>query len=52
MRSVGSSTAAQAGLDIDRIMEAADWRSVRTFQSHYFKPQPIENISNILRVAN
>ena len=52
VRSVGSSTAAQAGLDIGRIMQAADWRRVKTFQSHYFKPQPIESISNILRVAN
>ena len=52
VRSVGSSTAAQAGLDIGRIMQAADWRRVKTFQSHYFKPQPIESITNILRVAN
>ena len=52
VRSVGSSTAAQAGLEIGRIMQAADWRRVKTFQSHYFKPQPVESISNILRVAN
>ena len=52
VRSVGSSTAAQAGLDISRIMQAADWRRVKTFQSHYFKPQPIDSITNILRVAN
>ena len=52
VRSVGSSTAAQAGLDIGRIMQAADWRRVKTFQSHYFKPQPVESLSDILRVAN
>ena len=33
VRSVGSSDAAQAGLDIGKIMQFADWRRVRTFQS-------------------
>ena len=35
VRSVGSSA---AGLDIGKIMQSADWRRVRTFQSHYLKP--------------
>ena len=35
VRSVGSPTAAQAGQDIGGIMQAADWRRVGTFQSHY-----------------
>ena len=52
VRSVGSSTAAQAGMDIGRIMEAGDWRRLRTFQAHYFKPQRLQCISNILRVAS
>ena len=52
VRSVGSSTAAQAGLDIGRIMEAGDWRRLKTFQSHYFKPQKLDCITNILKVAS
>ena len=51
-RSVGSSTAAQAGLDIGRILEAGDWRRLQTFQSHYFKPQRLQCISSILRVVS
>ena len=34
------------------LTQAADWRPFKTFQSPYFKPQPVESISNILRVAN
>jgi hypothetical protein len=49
---VGSSTAAQAGLDIGRILQAGDWRRMSTFQSHYFKPQRLDCISNILKVAS
>ena len=52
VRSVGSSTAAQAGLDIGRILQAGDWRRMSTFQSHYFKPQRLDCISNILKVAS
>ena len=52
VRSVGSSTAAQAGLDIGRILQAGDWRRLSTFQSHYFKPQRLDSISNILKVAS
>ena len=52
VRSVGSSTAAQAGLDIGRILEAGDWRRLQTFQSHYFKPQRLQCISSILRVVS
>ena len=52
VRSVGSSTAAQAGLDIGRILQAGDWRRMSTFQSHYFKPQRLDSISNILKVAS
>ena len=52
VRSVGSSTAAQAGLDIGRILQAGDWRRMSTFQSFYFKPQRLDCISNILKVAS
>ena len=49
VRSVGSSTAIQAGLDLRRVMKAADWQRVSTLQRHYFKPQKIEALSGILR---
>ena len=52
VRSVGSSTAIQAGIDLGRILEAADWRRISTFQRHYFKPQKLDNISNILKAGN
>ena len=52
VRSVGSSTAAQAGLDIGRILQAGDWKRLSTFQSHYFKPQRLDCISTILKVAS
>ena len=51
VRSVGSSTAMQAGMDLGRILQAADWRRVSTFQRHYFKPQKLDCISNILKVG-
>ena len=52
VRSTGSSTALQSGMDLGKILQAADWRRVSTFQRHYFKPQKLESITNILRVGN
>lgn len=49
VRSVGSSTAMQAGIDLGRILQAADWKRVSTFQRHYFKPQKLDCISSILK---
>ena len=51
IRSVGASTAVQASLDIARILKSADWQRVSTLKRHYFKPQKLESLSNILRVA-
>jgi hypothetical protein len=45
VRSVGSSTAAQANLDISRIMVAADWSRLATFARHYFRPQAMVPLS-------
>ena len=40
------------GLDIGRILQAGDWKRLSTFQSHYFKPQRLDCISTILKVAS
>ena len=52
VRSAGSSTALQSGMDLGKILQAADWRRVSTFQRHYFKPQRLESLTNILKVGN
>ena len=49
VRSVGATTAVQARLDIKQIMEAANWQRLTTLQRHYFKPQPIQSLSSILK---
>ena len=51
VRSNGSSTAAQANLDLSRILQAGNWNRVSTFQRHYFRPQKIPALSSILRVS-
>ena len=51
VRSAGASTAAQANLDISRILKAADWQGVSTFRKHYFRPQKLQAISNILKIS-
>ena len=50
-RSAGATTAAQAGIDLGRVMEAADWKRLSTFQRHYFKPQSLDNLSSILKTG-
>ena len=52
VRSVGASTAAQAKLDLSRILNAGDWKRVETLRRHYFRPQELSAISNILKVGN
>ena len=37
-RSASSSSAAEAGLPLETILEAADWSSARTFEWFYLKP--------------
>jgi Phage integrase family. len=48
VRAAGATTAAQAGIDLARIMEAADWKRLSTFQGHYFRPQKLDSMSSIL----
>ena len=45
VRSVGSSTAAQAGIDLHRILQAGSWKRLSTFQRHYFKPQNLSSVT-------
>ena len=52
VRSVGASTAVQARMDIKGIMEAANWQRLSTLQRHYFKPQSLQSLSNILNVTS
>ena len=51
VRSVGASTAVQSGLDIKKIMKAADWQRISTLQRHYFKPQKLDSLSLILKTG-
>ena len=50
VRSVGASTEVQARFDIKQIIEAANCQ-LTTFQRHYFKPQSLSSLSNILNVT-
>ena len=52
VRSVGASTAVQARFDIMQIMESANWKRLTTLQRHYFKPQSLVSLSNILNVTS
>ena len=52
VRSVGASTAVQAKMDIKGIMEAANWQRLSTLQRHYFKPQSLQLLTNILNVTS
>ena len=44
-RSTGASTAAQAGVNVDTILAAADWSGPSTFKRFYYKPV-IDNVSH------
>ena len=50
VRSAGSSTAIQVGVDMKKVLKAADWHRISTMQRHYFKPQKLESLSDILKV--
>ena len=52
IRSNGSSTAAQANLDLSRILQAGNWSRVSTFQRQYFRPKKISALSSILKVSS
>ena len=51
VRSVGASTLVQARLNIRQVMAAGNWTRLSTVQMHYFKPQPLKSMSNILKVT-
>ena len=48
VRSVGVSTAIQTGFDLDKVLRAGDWQRLSTIRKHYFKPQKLPNICDIL----
>ena len=50
VRSAGASTAVQAGVDLRRVMKAADWQRISTLQRHYFRPQKLQSLAKILNV--
>ena len=52
VRSVGATTAVQASMDINRVMEAANWQRLSTLQRHYFKPQCLQSLTGILNVTS
>ena len=52
VRPVGASTAVQANMDIKRVMEAANWQQLSTLQRHYFKPQSLQSLTEILNVTS
>ena len=50
-RGVGATTAAQAGVNIDAILSAADWTGPNSFCRHYFKPDMFSVSRAILNSA-
>ena len=52
VRSVGVSTAIQTGFDLDKVLKAGDWQRLSTVRRHYFKPQKLPNICDILSTNN
>ena len=50
VRSAGASTAVQSGVDLRRVMKAADWQRISTLQRHYFRPQKVQSLVKILNV--
>ena len=52
VRSVGVSTAIQSGFDLDTVLRAGDWQRLSTARRHYFKPQKLLNICDILNSTN
>ena len=52
VRSVGATTAVQASMDINRVMDAANWKRLSTLQRHYFKLQCLQSLTGILNVTS
>ena len=48
VRSVGVSTAIQTGFDMERVLKAGDWQRLSTVRRHYFRPQRLSNLCDIL----
>ena len=51
VRSVGATLAVQTNFDMKQILEAGNWQRLSTLQRYYFKPQPLNSLSSILRIA-
>ena len=51
VRSVGATVAVQANLDIKQILKAGNWQRLSTLQRHYFRPQGLPSLTNILRIV-
>ena len=51
VRSVGATLAVQTNFDMKQILEAGNWQRLSTLQRHYFKPQLLNSLSSILRIA-
>ena len=52
VRSVGATTAVQINMDINRVMEAANWQRLSTLQRHFFKLQCLQSLTGILNVIS
>ena len=50
-RSVGATTALEAGVNIEAILSAADWSSSSTFKRYYFKPD-LNSMSSLVLKSN
>ena len=51
VRSVGVSVAIQSNFDLKQVLAAGNWQRLSTVRRHYFRPQSLESLSQILRVA-
>ena len=47
IRSVGATTAFEAGANIEAILSAADWSRSSTFERYYFKPD-VNSMSSLV----
>ena len=51
VRSVGLSVAVQSNFDLKQALAAGNWQRLSTVRRHYFRPQSLQSLSQILKVA-
>ena len=51
VRSVGVSVAIQSNFDLQQVLAAGNWQRLSTVRKHYFRPQNLQSLSQILKVA-